>query len=398
MLLRPRLPRRAGQPPRRQWTRCPTSSCFSSFRLSTSLNRGSAGTLLMAVHGVCQRWRALCGDTPGIHLTLVTDDDNGCTALEQHKDDAVGVRLTHLLVRRWKHVTGINLCGRFVSDTVVAALVSHCSGLTVVGCHDTAEPITDVGIMSLAMHCKQLTKIEFTESLLTDVGVVALAEVCSQLTHINLSADASPLTDASVLAFARNCPRLTRVNFSGCDKLTDASAVALAEKCPALETVEFQRCALLTDATLHAFAQHCPRLESVAFGYNVMTDAGVCSLSTQCKHLTCATFVYMPLLTDVAVIAMAQGCPKLSKFRLWCCDSLTDGSAIALAKHGANLTSIEFVRCNGLHSGAVVALMDCPKLTSLRIFYCSGIEQSALVALKQLRPSVKVTRDYETLL
>jgi hypothetical protein len=353
-------------------------------------------TLITSVHGVCRRWRALCGDTPKVHLDMRVRDG---APLEQHKNDAVGTRMAVMLARRFKHVVSI-VCGSGSnSDLVVAALVSHCPELTSANLTECGD-ITDVSIMSLAMHCPRLTVVCIDWcTLVTDVGVAALAEQCTHLKKVSLDR-CSQITDASVLAIAAHCPRLAFADFSGCDTLTDMSFVELAEKCPGLMALIISHNSNPSDATLFALAQHCPLLEYVYFHETDMTDAGVCELAAYCKQLERVVFLSVDNLTDVAVVALAEGCPRLLDVGFRSCQSLTDASVIALFQHCTKLVDVDFSGCTNLTNGAVVALgVLLPKHFSnfahveIRLTDCPAIDDSACAVLETLLPGLTIERD-----
>jgi hypothetical protein len=349
-------------------------------------------TLITSVPGVCRRWRSLCGDTPAVLLDLSFLKDGA--PLVVHRNVSTAVRMVLALARRWKHVVKIRLGVLTCSDIIVTAVASCCAQtaeFVVTDCspHDENEgSVTDVGLVSLAMHCPRLVHVDLPGFRLTVAGVATLAEQCSQLKSVRLVGGVS---DAGVLSIAKHCHMLTAADFRQCN-ISNTAVVALAEGCPLLTSVNFSYNTILTDAALTALSQKCPLLTSVDFcSCDRLTDVGVCALAQHCTQLVVVDFFFCNL-TSAAVIALAQGCPHLSKATFSYCQALTNDAVSALVEHCTRLTVADFSYCPQITSGAIVALAlfvpkNCPLLTSIDLRQCR-IEADAAAILRKHIPQL----------
>jgi hypothetical protein len=347
-------------------------------------------TLITSVPGVCRRWRSLCGDTPAVLLDL--SFLKAGAPLVVHRNVSTAVRMVLALARRWKHVVGIRLGILTCTDIIVTAVASCCAQtaeFVVTNCnHNENGGFTDVGLVSLAMHCPRLVHVDLPGFKLTVAGMATLAEQCSQLKSVRLVGGVS---DAGVLSIAKHCHMLTAADFSHCN-ISNTAVVALAEGCPLLTSVNFSFNTILTDVALTALSQKCPLLTSVEVRLcNRLSDVGVCALAQHCTQLVVVDF-FSCNLTSAAVIALAQGCPHLSKVNFSFCTPLTNDAVSALVEHCTRLTVAAFSYCPQITSGAIVALAlfvpkNCPLLTSIDLRQCR-IEANAAAILRKHIPQL----------
>lgn len=90
-------------------------------------------------------------------------------------------------------------------------------------------PITDMGVVALALRCQGLTRVNLNGTLVTDVGVVALALNCPNVTDLRLRD--TRVTELSLITLARYSLNLISIDLNGTD-VTDESKAKFLTKVP----------------------------------------------------------------------------------------------------------------------------------------------------------------------
>ena len=83
-------------------------------------------------------------------------------------------------------------------------------------------PITDMGVVALALRCQRLTRVNLNGTLVTDVGVVALALNCPDLTDLRLRN--TRVSEVSLVALARCSLNLISIDLNGTDVTDEGKA------------------------------------------------------------------------------------------------------------------------------------------------------------------------------
>eukprot|EP00037_Helgoeca_nana_P022209 m.226237 g.226237 ORF g.226237 m.226237 type:complete len:599 (-) comp25926_c0_seq1:337-2133(-) len=260
--------------------------------------------LLVTIHAVCRRWRALLPDVVGVTTGHGVALDLRFSFSRRPRRPTDDTMLFAELAQRFRHVGSLYSGPILATDQRVADFAKHCPRLTVVdvGC---ATKLTDDGMASLVVQCPNITSIRLGNVLeLTDASLVAIAKHCLLLTSIELGAtvDGSQvgrlfLPDGGVTAFVKksgrlltvvhlataqsrrhdlssavidaisvHCPHIVSVSLAHCDSVTDETVVRLAKSCPRLVSVAFAYCCEVSEVSIQALADHCPRLHTVDFG------------------------------------------------------------------------------------------------------------------------------------
>ena len=117
------------------------------------------------------------------------------------------------------------------------------------------------------------------------------------------------VSDDGVIAFIQSCSRLLRLDLSG-TAITDRALLEISLRCPSLSRIELSQC-----------------LE--------LTDAGILSLTRNCRELGVLVMDDLPLLTDDAVTNARDGiavrCEEMTRLVLTRCARLSVRSLVALA-------------------------------------------------------------------
>ena len=120
--------------------------------------------------------------------------------------------------------------------------------------------ISDIGIRSLAGHCRNLTSLSVNRSKrLTDVGIVYLSTLSTKLKEIH----------------PERCEDLVVWDLFGCRNLTDVSVASITKHCPlTILCLNLNYCTSLTDASIVAITEHCSHLTflSLLFCTHVSTQ------------------------------------------------------------------------------------------------------------------------------
>ncbi|KAG8632655.1 F-box protein At1g47056 [Manihot esculenta] len=148
-----------------------------------------------------------------------------------------------------------------VSDVGLVA-ISHCLSLEILHLVKTPE-CTNVGLVSVAEHCKLLRKLHidgWKANRIGDDGLVAVGKNCPNLQELVLIG-VNP-TKISIELLASNCQSLERLALCGSDSVGDAEISCIAAKCVALKKLCIKSCPV-SDHGMEALASGCPNLVKV---------------------------------------------------------------------------------------------------------------------------------------
>jgi hypothetical protein len=242
----------------------------------------------------------------------------------------------------------IQICSRFMSDDVLAAIARQCPLLEVLKVFESSEHtdpplITDVGVRAVLWGCPRLreTDVEYARGISNHLRVGLARRRNDSYLCLSRWRD---MSEELVRALLDGCPRIKDLYFCRCDWLTDATLAACARNRPRLETIglvdcssvsndgisalvsapgnRFRRvllcsCPQLGDAALSAVATHCPLLVSVTLSKcPLVTDSGVVSLVVGLgARLRCLNIHGCKQLGDKVMNAVAEHCPLLEELR-----------------------------------------------------------------------------------
>ncbi|MCL7030873.1 hypothetical protein MKW94_011349 [Papaver nudicaule] len=148
-----------------------------------------------------------------------------------------------------------------VSDRGLSS-ISNCVKLEILHLVKTPE-CTNLGLISIADHCKLLRKLHidgWKTNRIGDEGLIAIANRCPNLQELVLIG-VNPTT-LSLGLLASNCRNLERLALCGSESIGDAEISCIAAKCIALRKLCIKACPV-SDHGMEALAGGCPNLVKV---------------------------------------------------------------------------------------------------------------------------------------
>ncbi|CAH1421155.1 unnamed protein product [Lactuca virosa] len=148
-----------------------------------------------------------------------------------------------------------------VSDIGLSAL-SNCSKLEILHIVKTPD-CTNVGVISIASHCKYLRKLHIDGWKTNRIGneaLIAIAKNSANLQELVLIG-VNP-SSISLEAIATNCQKLERLALCGSETIADTEISCIASKCVALKKLCIKGCPV-SDEGIEAFAWGCPNLVKI---------------------------------------------------------------------------------------------------------------------------------------
>ena len=121
---------------------------------------------------------------------------------------------------------------------------------------------TDLGVLYLAQHCRDLiTSIKLSKEA-TDASLFALVCYCKGITDINLSS-CKLITILGLRALAENCNAITTIDLDSCYDVDDNGLLALAVNCNGITNINLnlEDCGLITNKSLRALAEYCKDID-----------------------------------------------------------------------------------------------------------------------------------------
>ncbi|KAL6993796.1 putative VIER F-box protein 2 [Sarracenia purpurea var. burkii] len=170
-------------------------------------------------------------------------------------------RLLEMIGNRKNSLVEIHLERLQVSDAGLMA-ISNCLDLEILHLVKTPE-CTNVGIVSVAEHCKLLRKLHidgWRTNRIGNEGLIAIAKHCANLQELVLIG-VNP-SSISLESLAANCQKLERLALCGSETIGDAEISCIAAKCVALKKLCIKGCPV-SDQGIEAFAWGCPNLVKI---------------------------------------------------------------------------------------------------------------------------------------
>lgn len=244
---------------------------------------------------------------------------------------------------------------RDLPDSSIIELASGCPDLRRITIKATTW-ITDDTLVGLAKHCPKMKAVSLVcvtdkGGTLSDVGIISLARMCPQLTELSMIDGIIAYTDKAFLALGVQCGGLMILRFGrplDHAAVTDKGVIALAKGCPALKIVSFSGPTSITDAGVTALSEGCRGLEKICLHASFVTDDGVEDLVKGCKHL-CGLDLSETVITDRAIESLLLHCTKLYALDCFRCNFLTDVSVDRLLQNK--------------HRSIVLGLSDCSRIS-----------------------------------
>ncbi|KAJ1407807.1 hypothetical protein B484DRAFT_456483 [Ochromonadaceae sp. CCMP2298] len=292
---------------------------------------------------------------------------------------------------------------RVVGDYPVSKLFQYCSKIRSL---DLSKQLPDWAgketLQAVATHCTGLLALDLSYTHVSCAWVVPLVQRCS-LTALRLYSDElSDFTDESIVRLLEHCADLVELALPPRAGFTLASARVVAQSCPDLQILDVQGCAWLTDEWIRLLSQHCQGLRDLRC-VNVLTDAGITALSSNCSKLEVLHVQHCKELSGVGILELASNCPHLQSLnvlgcrisgdsivavaercrglRVLVCSQVTDAAIIALSLHCTGLQSLSVITAGHHTAGAIITLAErCAGLKELDIDFRPGGATDALLA------------------
>jgi hypothetical protein len=137
--------------------------------------------------------------------------------------------------------------------------------------------LTTHDAQALAQHCTKLQRLSFIRALVMPAFTPALAEVMPSFPHLlflNVR-EMNGCTDVLIIAVARHCKQLRQLFVTGCTLLTDASIAALTRHNPPLTDLQCAQCPRFTRPALEALQKVNPVVHICGEVYHTGFPAGV---------------------------------------------------------------------------------------------------------------------------
>ncbi|XP_057499951.1 F-box protein At1g47056-like [Actinidia eriantha] len=167
-------------------------------------------------------------------------------------------RILEMVANRKNSLVEIHLERLQVTDAGLMA-ISKFTDLEILHLVKTPE-CTNLGIVSVAEHCKLLRKVHidgWRTNRIGNDGLIAVAKNCGNLQELVLIG-VNP-SSISLESLATNCQKLERLALCGSETIGDAEISCIAAKCMALKKLCIKGCPV-SDQGIESFAWGCPNL------------------------------------------------------------------------------------------------------------------------------------------
>lgn len=170
-------------------------------------------------------------------------------------------RLLEMIATPKNSLVEIHLERLQVSDIGLSA-ISNCLDLEILHIVKTPE-CTNVGVITIAEHCKLLRKLHidgWRTNRIGNEGLLSIAKHSANLQELVLIG-VNP-SSVSLEAIASNCQKLERLALCGSETIADGEISCIAAKCVALKKLCIKGCPV-SDEGIEAFAWGCPNLVKI---------------------------------------------------------------------------------------------------------------------------------------
>ncbi|KAI8096161.1 uncharacterized protein BX664DRAFT_290886 [Halteromyces radiatus] len=288
----------------------------------------------------------------------------------------------------------LKLCGRLERVTLVG-----CTSLTDVGLVGLLSQ--DAGSQIMAIDLSDITNI-------TDKTIIKIAESCPKLQGLNFSMCKDDhhrcvgVTDLGITTLAEHCRHLRRIKLNNCANLTDASAIALASKCPRLLEID---CPVTDTALINVFTRLHELREFRLQQFSPVTDLAFAPLSgITFKEEEPMTTLYRTLenggyydqlrildltnanfITDESLRLIVHAAPKIRNLVLNKCDQITDTGVSHICQLGRHLHYLHLGHCDNLTDASITQLArTCTRIRYLDLAQCSLLTDASVYGLATL--------------
>ncbi|PSC74491.1 F-box LRR-repeat 4 [Micractinium conductrix] len=264
-----------------------------------------------------------------------------------------------------------------VDDDCLLCLAQGCLGLRRLALRHCGG-VTDSGLRSVAMRCKQLQDLVLEHTAVGDEGVLhaarglpclrslAVANLSSSLGHLAYLSTGQRhrvwgVGDAALQHIATHCAGLRELSLVGSRRVTDAGLGRLASSpslAAQLTSLTVSHTAA-TDGSICELLARCSGLRALAVrGLLFNADSTAARLASNCRHLISLDLRHCSTLSDAGLAQLGR-LPFLRSLALSFCVRITDAGLTALARaDGA-------AACDAGPAGAAAARARGPPLPAV---------------------------------
>ncbi|XP_015872002.2 uncharacterized protein LOC107409080 [Ziziphus jujuba] len=254
----------------------------------------------------------------------------------------------------------------------------------------SARPITDSGILSLAVKLKGLKKINLSGNhFITDKSLGILSRNCLLLSEILLH-NCDFVTQNGILLVIRGCANLNSLSFSGIwssfvDSRFKDSFVCTKSLC----AVDFSD-SVISDELLYSIAEACLPLNKLVLSHcQNYTFSGISSLL--CKH---QSLQYLDLelanfLTDEYMLELSKFLQRITYLNLSLCHQLTNSTFFNLTRNCPLLNEFKMVGTNLGAEDFTTSFVVNPRVKSLNLARNSSLDNDTISMFASSCPNLK---------
>lgn len=217
------------------------------------------------------------------------------------------------------NLTNVALCDcNQLTDSALHYVGKNTMALDMSNC----EEISDKSLFSISKRCPNLRMLKLLGHNLSDIGIVSLAKGCKDLSILELS-NCSNVHNAAVHTLGRNCPRLEVLNLKSCRSIDD-------------DAFDFQIDVNAEETTTTTTTKSKkPKIFSILRSLNLsrctkVGDLGLSKLVTNCLSLQSLVLDSCQDITDISIINIANYCPNLVEIDLSNCNRITGMNSVLI--------------------------------------------------------------------
>lgn len=197
-----------------------------------------------------------------------------------------------------------------------------------------------------------------------------------------------PITDSGILSLAVKLKGLRKINLSGNHFITDKSLDFLSLNCVLLSEILLHNCDFVTQNGILLVIRRCGNLNSLSFSGTWLSfvDSRFKD-SFVCTKTLCAVDFSDSVISDELLYAMAEACLPLNKLILSHCQNYTfSGISCLLCKH-RSLQYLDLELANFLTDECMFELSKfLQRITYLNLSLCNGLTNSTFFNLTRNCP------------
>jgi len=251
-----------------------------------------------------------------------------------------------------RNLQKIDLSDSHVTDKSLSFLSEGCRTMKVL-IINRCRQISNQGIqIFMKTSGKYLREIHLRECfLVSDSGIKTISEYCKRLRYLDIHG-LPHVTNKGLLLIAKSCRLLKVIDIStsigivknswksNVPRIKDLGLVPFGFYCHSLQKLNCNGVSKIRN--ISKVVAGCPHLTklSLRYCYDII-DVDVCSIAKYCKNMKSIDFGFCKHLTDSSLIKMFSQCRMIEKVYLRGCCRLTDSSVLVLARLCSYVVSLD---------------------------------------------------------